>query len=102
MTRTAVITGAASGIGYALAKRAAAEGMNLVLADIEEARLTAAVGTLGIARDRVLTLAGDLSQEATVASLAETAFARFGAVHLLCNNAGVALTRLIREMSTTD
>lgn len=102
MSRTAVITGAASGLGYALAKRAAAEDMNLVLADIEEERLDAAVGTLGIARERVLTVAGDLSQEATVAGLAEAAFARFGAVHLLCNNAGVALTRLIREMSTAD
>lgn len=102
MSRTAVITGAASGLGYALARRAVTEGMNLVLADIEEARLSAAVGTLGVTSDRVLTLAGDLSQEATVAKLADAAYARFGAVHLLCNNAGVALTRLIREMNTAD
>ncbi len=102
MRRTAVITGAASGLGYALAKRAAAENMNLVLADIEEARLAKAVTELGVAPDHVLTFAGDLSQEAVVAGLADAAFARFGTVHLLCNNAGVALTRLIREMSTAD
>ncbi len=102
MTRTAVITGAASGIGFALAKRAAVEGMNLVLADIEDARLARAVAELGLPLERVLTLAGDLSEEATVSRLADAAFARFGAVHLLCNNAGVALTRLVREMTTAD
>lgn len=102
MTRTAVVTGAASGIGFALAKRAAAEGMNLVLADIDEARLAQAVAELDIDTARVATLAGDLSEEATVRRLAETAFDRYGAVHLLCNNAGVALTRLVREMRTAD
>lgn len=102
MRRTAVITGAASGIGLALARRAAAADMNLVLADIEAPRLDTAVATLGLPPERVLTHSGDLSQEATVAALADAAFARFGRVDLLCNNAGVALTRLIREMSTAD
>ena len=102
MNRTAVITGAASGIGFALAKRAAREGMNLVLADIDQARLTSAAAELGLPAGKVLTLAGDLSEEATVIRIADAAFARFGAVHLLCNNAGVALTRLVREMNTAD
>lgn len=100
--RTAVITGAASGIGLALARRAAAEGMNLMLADIEAPRLEAAVATLDLPPARVLTQVGDLSLEATVAALADAAFARFGAVHLLCNNAGVALTRLVQETSRAD
>lgn len=102
MARTAVITGAASGIGLALARRAAAEGMNLVLADIDQTRLASAVASLGVADDRVLALAGDLGEEAVVKGLADQAFSRFGEVHLLCNNAGVALTRLVREMRTSD
>ncbi len=100
--KTAVITGAASGIGFALAQRAAREGMNLVLADIEAARLAAAVAELGLPPGRVLAQAGDVSVEADIAALADAAFARYGAVHLLCNNAGVALTRLIKEMRSAD
>lgn len=100
--RTAVITGAASGIGLALARRAARDGMNLVLADIDLPRLQAAAAELACPPDRVLARACDVSLEADVAALAEAAFGRFGAVHLLCNNAGVALTRLVREMSTAD
>lgn len=100
--KTAVITGAASGIGLALARRAASESMNLVLADIELPRLEAAIGELGLAPPRVLARRVDVSLEADIAGLADAAYARFGAVHLLCNNAGVALTRLVREMRSAD
>ncbi|MCX7156610.1 MAG: SDR family NAD(P)-dependent oxidoreductase [Rhodocyclales bacterium] len=100
--RTAVITGAASGIGLELARRAAAEGMNLVLADIEATRLDAAAATLGLPAERLLLQRTDVSQESQVAALADAAFARFGGVHLLCNNAGVGLTRVTWELSTAD
>jgi NAD(P)-dependent dehydrogenase (short-subunit alcohol dehydrogenase family) len=100
--RTAVVTGAASGIGLELARRAAAEGMNLVLADIESAKLDAAAASLGIDATRILAQRTDVSREDEIAALADTAFARFGGVHLLCNNAGVGLTRVTWEHSTAD
>ena len=100
--RTAVITGAASGIGLELARRAAAEGMNLVLADIEYARLEEATTTLGLPAERLLLQRTDVSREAEIAALADAAFTRFGSVHLLCNNAGVGLTRVTWEHSTAD
>ena len=100
--RTAVITGAASGIGLELARRAAAEGMNLVLADIEAAKLEAAAAGLGIDPARVLARATDVSREEEIAALAKAAFDRFGGVHLLCNNAGVGLTRVTWELTTAD
>jgi NAD(P)-dependent dehydrogenase (short-subunit alcohol dehydrogenase family) len=100
--RTAVITGAASGIGLELARRAAAEGMNLVLADIEAAKLDVAAASLGIDADRILARRTDVSREDEIVALADAAFARFGGVHLLCNNAGVGLTRVTWEHSTAD
>ncbi len=100
--RTAVITGAASGIGLELARRAAGEGMNLVLADIEFARLEEAAATLGLSAERLLLQRTDVSREAEIAALADAAFARFGGVHMLCNNAGVGLTRVTWEHSTAD
>lgn len=100
--RTAVITGAASGIGLELARRAAAEGMNLVLADIEAAKLDDAAATLNLPAARLLLQKTDVGREDEVAALAAAAFDRFGGVHLLCNNAGVGLTRVTWEHSTAD
>lgn len=100
--KTAVITGAASGIGLALAQRAAREGMRLMLADIDAAKLEEAAQSLPVAADALVTRRSDVSREEDIAALAEAAFARFGAVHLLCNNAGVGLTRLAWELSTAD
>ncbi|TRZ93834.1 MAG: SDR family NAD(P)-dependent oxidoreductase [Rhodocyclaceae bacterium] len=100
--RTAVITGAASGIGLELARRAARQGMNLVLADIEYGRLEEAAATLNLPAERMLLQKTDVSREDEVAALADAAFARFGNVHLLCNNAGVGLTRVTWEHSTAD
>lgn len=100
--RTAVITGAASGIGLELARRAAAEGMNLVLADIEAGRLDGAAASLNLPAERLLLQKTDVSREDDIAALADAAFARFGGVHLLCNNAGVGLTRVSWELTTAD
>jgi NAD(P)-dependent dehydrogenase (short-subunit alcohol dehydrogenase family) len=87
--RVAVVTGGASGIGLAMATRFAAEGMAVVLADIEVAALDAAASIVGAAGHDVLTVPTDVSDPASVDALADTAFARFGAVHVVCNNAGV-------------
>jgi len=100
--RTAVITGAASGIGLALAQRAAREGMRLVLADIDAAKLAEAAKTLPVAAGALCTRRVDVSREEDVAALADEAFGRFGGVHLLCNNAGVGLTRLAWELTSAD
>ena len=100
--RTAVITGAASGIGLALAQRAAREGMRLVLADIDEAKLAEAAKTLPVAADALCTRRVDVSREEDVSALADEAFGRYGGVHLLCNNAGVGLTRLAWELTAAD
>jgi NAD(P)-dependent dehydrogenase (short-subunit alcohol dehydrogenase family) len=99
---TAVVTGAASGIGLALARRAAAEGMNLVLADIDEPALAGAAGGLGVPASRCLTLHTDVRHADQIRALADAAYARFGAVHLLFNNAGVALSRVSWEHTAKD
>ncbi|MBA4179910.1 MAG: hypothetical protein C0506_04905 [Anaerolinea sp.] len=96
--RVAVVTGAASGIGFALAERAATEGMKVVLCDIEAGPLEAAAQSL---RHRGFTVSAhrvDVSKEAEVEAAAAGIFADFGAVHLLCNNAGV----LNRERPSWD
>jgi len=88
--KVAVVTGAAGGIGLALAERFAASGLHVVLADVDASALTAA-GTR--VRDRgvdTLEVVCDVSDEADVEALAAATVDRFGAVHLVCNNAGVS------------
>ena len=87
--RVAVVTGGASGIGFALASAFAAQGMKIVLADIEAPALAEAVGRLEAAGADVLGVPTDVSDAEQVQALAHDAVERFGAVHVLCNNAGV-------------
>ncbi len=87
--RVAVVTGAASGIGFALAERFAAEGMKVVLADVEEPALARAEATLRAKGARTLAVPTDVSQASAVQALAERTLGAFGAVHVVCNNAGV-------------
>ena len=87
--RVAVVTGAASGIGLALAQRFAAQGMKLVLADIEEKPLAAAKAALEAQGTPAVAVRTDVMREDDVAKLADAAYDAFGAVHVLCNNAGV-------------
>jgi NAD(P)-dependent dehydrogenase (short-subunit alcohol dehydrogenase family) len=87
--KVAVVTGAASGIGFALADRFASGGMDVVLGDVDENGLTSACERIrahGVDAAAVLT---DVSDETSLGELADTAYDRFGAVHVLCNNAGV-------------
>jgi NAD(P)-dependent dehydrogenase (short-subunit alcohol dehydrogenase family) len=86
----AVITGGASGIGLAVAERLLDRGMKLVLADIDEAKLRAVESRLTESGADVAAVTCDTASEASVTALAEAALERFGAAHLLFNNAGIA------------
>jgi NAD(P)-dependent dehydrogenase (short-subunit alcohol dehydrogenase family) len=83
----AVVTGGASGIGAALGHAFAAAGCSVVLADVDSSALDAVAGTV---EGEVLTVVTDVSVATDVERLAEVAFDRFGAVHVVCNNAGVS------------
>ena len=89
--RTAVVTGGASGVGRALCELFAANGMQVVVSDINQAALDAFVAEL---RDRGVDAIGvrtDVTRQDSVNELAERAFAAYGNVHVLCNNAGISL-----------
>jgi len=100
--RTAVITGAASGFGLETARIAARLGMNLVLADVLAEPLAAAVCELEALGAPVLARACDVRLAAQVESLGAATQARFGAPHLVFNNAGVGAGGLIWEHSASD
>jgi NAD(P)-dependent dehydrogenase (short-subunit alcohol dehydrogenase family) len=87
--RVAVVTGAASGIGRALAERFASERMRVVLADIEEEPLARAASAIEGRGAPVLAVPTDVSSAQQVEALREKTLRTFGAVHLVCNNAGV-------------
>ena len=88
--KTAVVTGAASGIGLALAEKCAAEGMKVVLADVEEGALAAAESALRGKGATVMAVRSNVMLEEDVRRLADAAFGAWGNVHLLFNNAGVS------------
>jgi NAD(P)-dependent dehydrogenase (short-subunit alcohol dehydrogenase family) len=100
--KVAVITGSASGLGLAMAKRFAAEGMKLVLADIEEEPLRRVETDMRKAGVPVVGLKTDVSRAHDVERLAEKTLATFGGVHLLCNNAGVAPGGAVWESTVAD
>ena len=87
--RVAVVTGAASGIGLGLSARFAAEGMHVVMADVEEPALAQAAAELAGAGASVLPVVTDVSDRTAVGALRDAALSAFGAVHVVCNNAGV-------------
>ncbi|MFJ9711212.1 SDR family NAD(P)-dependent oxidoreductase [Streptomyces sp. NPDC101234] len=87
--QVAVVTGAASGLGLAMARRFAAEGLKVVLADVEAAALDKAADGLRAEGADVHARVVDVGDREQVLELAESAYGTFGAVHVLCNNAGV-------------
>jgi NAD(P)-dependent dehydrogenase (short-subunit alcohol dehydrogenase family) len=89
--RTAVVTGGASGIGRALIQRFAREGANIVVADLDEAGMATVAGEAQALGVKALAVRTDVADLAQVEALAARAFEAFGAVHVLCNNAGVAM-----------
>ena len=100
--KVAVITGGASGLGLAMAKRFAAEGMKLVLADIEEDALRRVEQDFRKAKVPVIGIWTDVSRAQDIERLAEKALATYGAVHVLCNNAGVAPNGAVWENTLAD
>lgn len=100
--KVAVITGGASGIGRAMAERFAQEGMRIVLADVEEPvlRQTALEMTNGGAT--VLPMVTDVSKADQVEALAQQTLDAFGALHVVCNNAGVGAGSTIWESTLAD
>jgi len=100
--KVAVVTGAAEGIGKAIARKAAAEGMKLVLADIDAKALGALAGEFAAAGVEALAVRTDVADADQVDALADAAFGHYGAVHLLVNNAGVALAKSVWETTPRD
>jgi len=105
--KTAVVTGAASGIGLALAERFVEERMQVVMADIQEDALDQAVAKMRERQGKVIGVVTDTMLQESIEHLAERAIDEFGNIHVLCNNAGVASTggaggKAIWEIPKTD
>jgi NAD(P)-dependent dehydrogenase (short-subunit alcohol dehydrogenase family) len=90
--RTAIVTGAASGIGLGLARTFARHGMSVVLCDIHGDRLESALAEVrGLAGGRAIAVPTDVSDRTSVRGAAGQALKAFGALHVACNNAGVTI-----------
>jgi NAD(P)-dependent dehydrogenase (short-subunit alcohol dehydrogenase family) len=100
--RVAVITGGGGGIGSAMARAFAARGARLVLADLTDASTSAIAGELRAGGAEVLTVPTDVTSLDAVRALADAAEQRFGAVHVVCNNAGIATFGTIATSTHAD
>lgn len=100
--KTAIITGAASGIGLALANTLAARGADLALADIDAHGLDAARERLASTGRRICTRVLDVSSDAEVRDAAAEFAAKLGRIHLVCNNAGIDMSGELASLSEQD
>ena len=100
--KTAVVTGGGSGIGEALCRAFAAEGMAVVVSDIDRHAAEGVAQAITAAGGSAIAVRTDVADRTSVKALADEAFAAFGGVHALCNNAGVVTFRPASEMSDAD
>ncbi|MFF3643540.1 bifunctional aldolase/short-chain dehydrogenase [Streptomyces sp. NPDC002564] len=100
-TRVALVTGAGSGIGRAIAHRLAAEGACVVVADVDARRATDVAGELG-GPDRAVAVTMDVTSEAQISAAFEAAALAFGGVDLVVNNAGISLSKPLLETTARD
>jgi len=100
--RVAVITGAANGLGQAIARRLAEEGARVVLGDLDASGLERTVASITSAGGVALPVVGDLTEETPAAQLIHTALERFGRLDILVNNVGGSRTAKIWEMAVAD
>ncbi len=100
--KVAVVTGGASGIGLAMAERFAREGMKIVLADVEEKALMETREAFLKAGVEAIAMTVDVSRSDQVEALAHRAFEKFGAAHVVCNNAGIGVGGFTWELSQAE
>lgn len=100
--KNAVVTGGGSGIGRGMALAFAEAGMNVVLADVEITAAQSVQAEVEALGTRGLAVKTDVSSADSVEALAEAAYGEFGAIHLLCNNAGVVTFGTIDELTPAD
>jgi NAD(P)-dependent dehydrogenase (short-subunit alcohol dehydrogenase family) len=100
--RVAVVTGGASGIGRALCLGLARKGARVVVADVDESGMDGTAAAVKQAGSDAITVRTDVSRLGDVEALADRAFARWGAVHVLCNNAGVAVQGGLESATLAD
>ena len=102
MSRVAIITGAAKGLGYACAERLARDGTSLMLIDVDQASLVAAAAQLGSAGAVVCTARADIRSQDACRGAVATAVERFGRLDVLVNSAGVYPRRPVLEITAED
>lgn len=100
--KVAFITGGAAGLGLAMARSFSSAGMKIAIADIEESALQAAAASFSDSNAEIITIKTDVTDRASMAAAREQTLERFGKVHVVCNNAGVALNGNIADMSFKD
>ena len=100
--RIAIVTGAAQGIGYAIASRLVDEGARVVVCDLDEGRSRDAAHRIDASGERAIARAGDVSKKATAVALVDTAVEAFGAVDILVNNAGVTHAAEFLDLDEAD
>jgi len=100
--KVAVVTGGASGIGRGICRRLAAAGLDVVVADIDSDGAAATADALCESGVRSLAVAVDVADRKSVAALADRAFAEFGGVHVVCNNAGVIVGGALCDATEDD
>lgn len=101
--KVAVVTGAASGLGLEFARRFAAEGMKVVMADVEEPALDAAVAEIADTGAEAIGVVTDVSDAEAMDRLGAASVDAFGTVHVVCNNAGVSGSSApVAELTTAD